>query len=71
MAAIRRMIPERKPKPKKMTLRPRDEREPDRDMRQRVDAILDKINEVGYDKLTDEERRILMDASQNLSRKDH
>lgn len=67
--AVRRAMPERKPKPKKMALRPRDEREPDRDMRQRVDAILDKINEVGYDKLTDEEKRILMDASQNFSKK--
>jgi membrane associated rhomboid family serine protease len=36
--------------------------------RERVDAVLDKINEVGYDKLTAEEKRILQDASEQLSR---
>ncbi|NUO78792.1 rhomboid family intramembrane serine protease [candidate division KSB1 bacterium] len=36
-------------------------------LRERVDAILDKINEVGYDNLTDEEKQILKRASQILS----
>jgi membrane associated rhomboid family serine protease len=36
--------------------------------RERVDAILDKINEVGYDKLNAEEKRILQEASEQLSR---
>ncbi|MFQ5602319.1 MAG: rhomboid family intramembrane serine protease [bacterium] len=35
--------------------------------RERVDEILDKINEVGYEKLNDEERRILHEASQQFS----
>ncbi|MDF1545583.1 MAG: rhomboid family intramembrane serine protease [bacterium] len=35
----------------------------------RVDAILDKINEVGMDGLSAEERRFLQDASSELSRK--
>jgi membrane associated rhomboid family serine protease len=35
----------------------------------RVDAILDKINEVGLDKLTAEERRFLEEASSELSDK--
>ncbi len=58
-------------KPKKsMQLRPRQDRQSPADMRQRVDAILDKINEVGYDHLTEEEKKILMDASRNMSRKE-
>lgn len=36
-------------------------------MRERVDEILDKINEVGYEGLDDEEKRILQDASQKFS----
>lgn len=36
--------------------------------REQVDAILDKINEVGYDKLNAEEKRILQEASEQLSR---
>lgn len=39
-------------------------------LRERVDAILDKINEVGYDHLSDEEKQILKRASQFLSQ-DH
>jgi hypothetical protein len=35
-------------------------------MRERVDEILDKINEVGFDGLNEEERRILRDASERL-----
>jgi hypothetical protein len=34
-----------------------------------VDLILDKINRVGYDKLTRQEKKILEDASQKLSKK--
>ncbi|MCX6835368.1 MAG: rhomboid family intramembrane serine protease [candidate division Zixibacteria bacterium] len=37
----------------------------------RVDSILDKINEVGIENLTPEERRILEEASSRLSQKDH
>jgi hypothetical protein len=37
-------------------------------LRERVDAILDKINEVGYENLSDEEKQILRRASQSLSR---
>ena len=36
--------------------------------RERVDAILEKINEVGYDKLNAEEKKILQEASEQLSR---
>ena len=34
----------------------------------RVDAILDKINEVGLENITDEERKFLEEASEELSR---
>ena len=37
----------------------------------RVDAILDKINEVGIENLTSEERRFLEEASSQLSQKNH
>jgi len=37
--------------------------------REQVDAILDKINEVGYEKLTEEEKRILTEYSRLLSEK--
>ncbi|RMF61011.1 MAG: rhomboid family intramembrane serine protease [Calditrichaeota bacterium] len=36
-------------------------------IRERVDEILDKINEVGYDQLNDEEKRILHEASEKFS----
>lgn len=36
----------------------------------RVDAILDKINEVGIENISDEDQRFLNDASQILSKKD-
>lgn len=36
-------------------------------LREEVDLILDKINEVGYENLTDEERQILEDASHSLT----
>jgi hypothetical protein len=38
-------------------------------LRERVDAILDKINEVGYENLSEEEKQILKKASQYLSQK--
>jgi len=37
------------------------------EIREQVDEILDKINEVGYDKLSEEEKRILQEASQKYS----
>ncbi len=36
-------------------------------IRERVDEILDKINEVGYEQLDEEEKRILREASQKFS----
>ncbi|RMD99651.1 MAG: rhomboid family intramembrane serine protease, partial [Calditrichaeota bacterium] len=39
-------------------------------LRERVDAILDKINEVGYENLTEEEKQILRRASQYLSKEE-
>jgi membrane associated rhomboid family serine protease len=45
-------------------------REKAQDAMERVDAILDKINEVGMDKLTAEERRFLQEASSELSEQD-
>ncbi len=44
----------------------RADRQREEQLRDSVDAILDKINEVGYEKLTDEEKRILTQASRNL-----
>ena len=45
-------------------------REKAQDVMKRVDAILDKINDVGMENLTDEERRFLNDASSELSEQD-
>ncbi len=39
-------------------------------LRERVDAILDKINEVGYENLTEEEKEVLRKASQFLSKEE-
>lgn len=39
----------------------------ERSSRERVDEILDKINQVGYDRLTQEEKDILLRASRNYS----
>ncbi len=36
----------------------------------KVDEVLDRINEVGIENLTKEERKILDDASNGLSNKD-
>lgn len=41
------------------------------DVMKRVDSILDKINEVGLENLSDEERRFLQDASTEMSRENH
>jgi len=38
-------------------------------LRERVDAILDKINEVGYENLSEQEKQILKEASQYLNQK--
>ncbi|HUV31145.1 MAG TPA: rhomboid family intramembrane serine protease [Acidobacteriota bacterium] len=38
------------------------------DIMKRVDAILDKINEVGIDNISDEDRKFLQEASSELSR---
>ena len=48
----------------------RHNREKAQDVMKRVDAILDKINDVGIENLTDEERRFLKDASSELSEQD-
>jgi membrane associated rhomboid family serine protease len=45
------------------------EKEKDEKLMEEVDQILDKINKVGYDKLTRQEKNILEDASQRLSKK--
>ncbi len=36
----------------------------------KVDDVLDRINEVGIENLTKDERKILEDASQGLSKED-
>jgi len=45
------------------------EREKEEKLMEEVDHILDKINKVGYDNLTRQEKKILEDASQRLSKK--
>ena len=45
-------------------------RETDRKMMEEVDAVLDKINKVGFDNLTKEEKKILDKASDKLSDKE-
>lgn len=42
-------------------------RQHEMNLRERVDVILDKINEVGYDHLTNEEKQILKRASESLA----
>ncbi len=46
---------------------PKQEPSPQDEIRKKVDAILDKINAEGYDKLSAEEKKILVDASRKLS----
>jgi phage shock protein A len=45
-------------------------REKAEEVMKRVDAILDKINEVGIENLTKAERKLLEDASDHLSEKE-
>jgi membrane associated rhomboid family serine protease len=45
------------------------EREKDQKMMEEVDQILDKINKVGYDNLSRQEKKMLEDASNKLSKK--
>lgn len=45
-------------------------REMEERLMERVDQILDKISQVGYDKLTREEKKILEQASQHLSKQE-
>ena len=44
------------------------QREREQKLMERVDQILDKINQVGYDNLTKEEKGALEQASQVLSK---
>ena len=44
-------------------------RKKDQQIMEEVDRILDKINQVGYDNLTRREKKILEDASDQLSKK--
>ena len=53
---------------KKKTLEKIDEVETEiKDFRAEIDRILDKINKVGYDNLTEEEKQILYEASKHLT----
>lgn len=45
-----------------------DQNTEDEELRREVDRILDKINAVGYDQLTDEEKAILFSASRRLKK---
>jgi membrane associated rhomboid family serine protease len=45
-------------------------REREQRLMERVDQILDKINQIGYDNLTREEKKILEQASQHLSQQE-
>ena len=38
--------------------------------RERVDQILDKINEVGYDNLSEDEKKVLKEASYLISQEE-
>ena len=42
----------------------------DKDFKNQIDEILDKINEVGYNNLTDEEKEILKRASKYYLHRD-
>lgn len=58
----------RRKKNERLTARLDNNRQQAVDVMRRVDAILDKINEVGLENLTDEERKFLEEASEELSR---
>ncbi len=59
--------PSPRPKPTDLSPLPPAPKGQNEEMRAKVDAILDKINEVGYDRLSKEEKDILLEASQHLS----
>ena len=48
----------------------RDKQKRVRDSKERIDIILDKINKVGYENLTEEEKKILYKASSYLSKEE-
>ena len=58
----------RRKKHERLTARLESNRHRAGDVMKRVDAILDKINEVGLENITDEERKFLEEASEELSR---
>ena len=60
----------RKRRQKKLKARLTEKREADMDFMAEVDRVLDRINEVGYDGLTDKEKQILSRASAKLSEPD-
>jgi membrane associated rhomboid family serine protease len=66
LAALKKWFDRRREKRRQMEVVRRRQRE--LHLRERVDAILDKINEVGYENLSEEEKQILRRASQSLSR---
>ena len=66
--SMKEFAPRRPEKTDYKPLPPREDR--NEGLRSKVDIILDKINEVGYDRLTKEEKEILLKASQRLSDSD-
>ena len=66
LAALKNWLRRRTEKRRHMEVVRRRQRE--LHLRERVDAILDKINEVGYENLSEEEKQLLRRASQSLSR---
>jgi hypothetical protein len=46
----------------------RKKRQQDEDLRLEVDRLLDKINEIGYDGLSENEKKLLYEASQKLAK---
>lgn len=66
LAVLRNWFKRRREKRRHMEVVRRRQRE--LNLRERVDAILDKINEVGYENLSEEEKQLLRRASQSLSR---
>jgi len=66
LPALKNWFRQREEKRRQMEVVRRRQRE--LNLRERVDAILDKINEVGYENLSDDEKQLLKRASQSLSR---
>ncbi len=67
---VAKRMPRPKPIEPKMSIRPVQTVDRQKELNERVDTILDKINDVGYDNLTAEEKAILLQASDRLSKKD-